>query len=78
MFSELPRTRDILKYSARKAAVRMNGKVLRMRSWSLAWPSFYLVDKSGNIRGKFVGETHAGSKRDKAIRALIDKLMAEK
>jgi thiol-disulfide isomerase/thioredoxin len=42
-----------------------------------AWPSYYLVDKTGVIRGKFVGETHNGTRRDKEVRDLITRLLTE-
>lgn len=41
------------------------------------WPSYYIVDKSGNIRGHFIGETHSGDKNSRKINALIKKLLAE-
>ncbi len=41
------------------------------------WPAYYLIDKKGRIRDLFVGETHAGDKRAKAIDARIAELMAE-
>lgn len=41
------------------------------------WPAFYLVDKQGKIRGNFVGETHSGTPRAKAISDAINKLLAE-
>lgn len=41
------------------------------------WPSWYLVDKSGHLRQRFVGETHTGDANDKLIRAAIEDLLAE-
>ena len=41
------------------------------------WPAFYLVDKRGQIRGLFVGETHVGDANARAIEAAIGKLLAE-
>jgi thiol-disulfide isomerase/thioredoxin len=41
------------------------------------WPAFYLVDRRGDIRGVFVGETHSGDRRAEAIEAAIEKLLAE-
>ncbi len=40
-------------------------------------PSFYLVDKKGNIRARFVGETHAGDRNALAVESAITALMAE-
>lgn len=41
------------------------------------WPAFYLVDKGGNIRGRYVGETHSGSQTARTIEANIRHLLAE-
>lgn len=43
-----------------------------------AWPSFYVVDRAGRIRGSFVGETHAGDARARRMEALIEMLLAER
>ena len=29
------------------------------------WPAYYILDKKGNIRGIFFGETHEGDRRCK-------------
>ncbi|QMU61725.1 MAG: redoxin family protein [Gammaproteobacteria bacterium] len=41
------------------------------------WPSYYIVDKQGNIRKGFIGETHEGDRRAKKIEKLIAKLLKE-
>ena len=41
------------------------------------WPQFYVVDKSGNIRGEWLGEVHDNTPRAWAIRGLIDDLIEE-
>ena len=41
------------------------------------WPSYYIVDKEGNIRKGFIGETHKGDRRAKKIENLIAKLLKE-
>ena len=41
------------------------------------WPAFYIVDKQGNIRGKFAGETHPDDPQAKEVEALIVKLQKE-
>lgn len=41
------------------------------------WPAFYLVDKYGTIRGRFIGETHVGDKQAETIEQLITALLAE-
>lgn len=39
------------------------------------WPAYYIVDKEGNIRDAFIGETHAGDRNAKKIEKLITKLL---
>jgi thiol-disulfide isomerase/thioredoxin len=39
------------------------------------WPAFYVIDRAGVLRGRFVGETHAGERRARAIEALIRSLL---
>lgn len=41
------------------------------------WPAFYLIDKRGQIRGQFFGETHAGDANATAIDSAVKKLLAE-
>ena len=41
------------------------------------WPAYYIVDKKGNIRKGFIGETHKGDRRAKKIESLITKLLKE-
>ena len=41
------------------------------------WPAFYLVDKNGNIRNVYVGETHIGDSRARTIESAIEALLAE-
>lgn len=41
------------------------------------WPAYYIVDKQGNIRKGFIGETHEGDRRAKKIEKLIAKLLKE-
>ena len=42
-----------------------------------AWPTFYLVDKSGTVRHRFIGETHEGDAQAKAIESAIRALLSE-
>lgn len=39
------------------------------------WPTFYIVDRSGRVRGVFIGETHEGDRRARAIEGLILQLL---
>ena len=41
------------------------------------WPAYYLIDKQGNIRHLFIGETHAGDNKAKRIESAIAELLAE-
>ncbi len=39
------------------------------------WPSFYLIDKQGQVKLNLVGEIHKGSKKAKKMEGLIHKLL---
>lgn len=41
------------------------------------WPSFYLIDKQGRIRYRFIGETHAGEPQALRIERAVEALLAE-
>ena len=41
------------------------------------WPAFYIIDKKGDIRAAFVGETHENDKQAKKIESLINTLLSE-
>ncbi len=41
------------------------------------WPSFYLVDREGNIRAKTVGELHKGERKGERFEAKLRELLAE-
>ncbi len=41
------------------------------------WPAFYLVDKKGNIRASYIGETHKGDVNARQIEQQIELLLAE-
>lgn len=41
------------------------------------WPAYYLLDKQGRVRAVFIGETHAGDDRARAVEAAIENLLAE-
>jgi len=42
-----------------------------------AWPTFYVVDRELNIRGRWVGEVRKDSKRASDVGELLEKLLAE-
>ena len=41
------------------------------------WPAFYILDKKGNIRAAFFGETHEGDNRARQIENIINQLITE-
>ena len=41
------------------------------------WPSYFIVDKLGQVRANFIGETHKGSAQASKIEALITQLLME-
>lgn len=41
------------------------------------WPTFYLVDKQGQIRASFIGETHKGDANARQIEAAVKQLLEE-
>lgn len=41
------------------------------------WPAYYLIDKKGQIRHLFIGETHRGDSKAKKIEQAITALLAE-
>jgi glutathione peroxidase-family protein len=41
------------------------------------WPAFYIVDKKGNLREKFAGETHPDDRQAAEIEKVIDTLSKE-
>ena len=41
------------------------------------WPTYYLVDRRGRLRARFIGETHAGTDRARRIEEAIETLLAE-
>jgi len=41
------------------------------------WPAFYLVDRQGHIRGRYVGETHFNDPKAQKVEAHIAKLLRE-
>ena len=41
------------------------------------WPTYYLVDKNGIVRYKFIGETHANTRKSARIEAAIQTLLSE-
>ena len=42
------------------------------------WPTFYLIDKQGIIRGQYIGEIHTGDPRAQLIENKVKQLLSEK
>lgn len=41
------------------------------------WPTFYIADQKGMVRGVFIGETHEGDRRAREVERLIERLLNE-
>ncbi len=41
------------------------------------WPTVYLVDRCGRIRGHRIGEVHSGRASGREVEALLESLLAE-
>ena len=41
------------------------------------WPAYYIVDKKGQVRAHFIGETHKNTTQANNIEATIEKLLVE-
>ena len=41
------------------------------------WPTVYLVDRCGRIRGRRIGEVHSGQESGRQVEALLRGLLAE-
>jgi glutathione peroxidase-family protein len=41
------------------------------------WPAFYVIDKHGNLRARFAGETHEGDAQAARIEEIIRQLLSD-
>jgi len=41
------------------------------------WPTFYLIDKYGQVRGRYIGEIHEGDKNALALESKLNELLQE-
>lgn len=41
------------------------------------WPTFYLIDKQGQLRARYIGETHVGDARAVRVESMVKNLLAE-
>ena len=81
---EFERERDRAAVAAKVAEFRLEHPVMidnDFAYWKALgnryWPAFYLIDKQGRIRERFVGETHAGEPRALRIEEAARALLAE-
>jgi thiol-disulfide isomerase/thioredoxin len=58
--------------------VMIDGDYAYWNAWeNQYWPAFYLVDKRGQVRVSYFGETHANDAQAKRIEADIERLLSE-
>jgi thiol-disulfide isomerase/thioredoxin len=81
---ELAHERDRAAVAAKVVEFELDHPVLidnDFRYWDAlgnrVWPSFYLIDKQGLIRYRFIGETHAGDTQARRIERAVEALLAE-
>lgn len=81
---ELPQEYVLANVRAKLEEFRIQGPVVvdndysTWKAWNNRyWPAFYLVDRQGRVRGRYVGETHAGDRNARAMEAQIADLLAE-
>ncbi len=41
------------------------------------WPTFYLLDRRGRVRGYYIGETHPGDRNARALEEQLQRLLNE-
>lgn len=68
---------NIKKYKITNAVMVDNDMAFWKRMNNRYWPSYYLVDKKGNVRANYIGETHKGDPQAIEVEAMIAKLLAE-
>lgn len=69
--------KKIQKFELHNPVMMDNNKAYWRALRNRYWPAYYVVDKKGNIRDAFIGETHEGDRRAKKIEKLIAKLLKE-
>ena len=81
---EFSHERDRAKVAAKMAEFKLDHPVMidnEFAYWRALhnryWPSYYVVDKRGVVRGFYAGETHAGNSQARRIGSLISRLLAE-
>ena len=81
---EFPRERDRARVAEKVAEFGLHHPVMIDNDFSYwkalgnrYWPAFYLIDKRGYLRHLFVGETHIGDSRAKAVEQAVERLLAE-
>ncbi len=81
---EFDRERDPASVAAKVREFGLDHPVMidnDMRYWKALgnrfWPAFYLIDRQGRIRERFVGETHTGEPQAQRIETAIADLLTE-
>ncbi|MCB1865006.1 MAG: redoxin domain-containing protein [Chromatiales bacterium] len=81
---EFDREKDRGRLEAKVAEFGLHHPVMIDNDWSYwnalgnrYWPAWYVLDRQGRIRGRFIGETHAGDAQAQRIEALIETLLTE-
>lgn len=79
---EHERDRNKLKLKMEKYGVKIPTYIDRSRIYfgrlkAYGWPSLYLVDKEGEIRYSFLGETHSFFAQARAIEHYIEELLKD-
>ena len=68
---------NIQKFKITNAVMVDNDMAFWKRMKNRYWPSYFLVDKKGNVRANFIGETHKGDPQAIEIESMITRLLAE-
>lgn len=81
---ELPQEYVLANVKAKLQEFKINHPVMLDNDYSYwtalnirYWPSFYLVDRQGRVRGRYVGETHVGDAQAQRIEVDIRRVLSE-
>lgn len=81
---EFPHEQERLKLEAKVAKYKLEHPIMMDNDFAYwkamknqYWPAFYLIDKKGVVRQRFIGETHSGKSQANRIEAAIEQLLLE-